>query len=198
MKKLILIGAGGHGKSVYLVAKSTNRWTEIFFLDDNLVASNIIGNFKKRFDFKDDDFFVSIGNNLVRKSIIEKLQLEGFRLVNIISSTSDVTNARIGIGSIVMNHVFINVDSIIGDGVIINNVVFIEHDCNIGNYSHLSPKVTVAGTTKIGQNSWLGVSSTVINNITIGNEIIVGAGSVVVKDLKKSGTYVGIPAKQVK
>ena len=33
--KLIIIGAGGHGRVVADVAMSLNRWEDIVFLDDN-------------------------------------------------------------------------------------------------------------------------------------------------------------------
>jgi sugar O-acyltransferase (sialic acid O-acetyltransferase NeuD family) len=195
MRKLILIGAGGHGKSVEWIARSTNQWSEILFLDEKLKGPKILGNFDKRKNFKNDDFFVSIGDNLTRKKILKQLQKEGFQVVSIISPNSNVTNSKIGIGSIIMNNVFINVDSIISDGVIINNQVLIEHDCQIGEFTHISPSVNVAGRTQIGELSWIGIGANIINNLIIGNEVIVGAGSVVLNNLMEKGTYVGIPAK---
>ncbi len=195
MKKLIILGAGGHGKSVEWIARTSKRWTVILFLDNNLTGNNIVGNFENRTKFRNEDFFVAIGDNLIRKQIILKLQEEGYNLVSIISPNSDITNSKIGLGSIIMNHVFINVNSIIGDGVIINNSVLIEHDCNIGNFTHLSPSVNVAGTTFIGESCWIGIGANVINNLKIENDVIVGAGSVVVDNLLKKGTYLGIPAK---
>ena len=198
MKKLIIIGAGGHGKSVEFVAKFTNCWDEILFLDDENINTKVVGRFEDRIKFIKEDFFVAIGSNPLRKTLIRRLENEGFNIVSIISPNSNITNSIIGIGSIVMNNVFINVDSSIGDGVVINNCVLIEHDCHIGHSAHLSPNVSVAGTSRIGNESWLGIGSTVSNNITIEDKIIVGAGSVVVDNLNEAGTYVGIPAKRIK
>ncbi len=195
MKKLILIGAGGHGKSVEWIARLTNQWSEILFLDEKLKGVKILGNFDNRKKFINEDFFVSIGDNLTRRKIFQQLQQEGFKLVSIISPNSNVTNSKIGLGSIIMNNVFVNIDSIIGDGVIINNNVLIEHDCKIGDFTHVSPSVNVAGTTLIGELSWIGIGSNIINNLRIGNEVIIGAGSVVLNNLIDKGTYVGVPAK---
>jgi sugar O-acyltransferase (sialic acid O-acetyltransferase NeuD family) len=197
MKMLILIGAGGHGKSVEWIAKSTKRWNKIVFLDSKILGSKVVGTFEDRIKFKNEDFFVAVGDNHTRKRLILQLTQEGFNVVSIIAPNSDITNAKVGIGSIIMNHAFINVDTVIGEGVIINNAVLIEHDCKIGNYSHLSPSVNVAGTTQIGDLSWIGIGSSIINNIRIEQEIVVGAGSVVVDNLIYKGTYVGIPAKRI-
>jgi sugar O-acyltransferase (sialic acid O-acetyltransferase NeuD family) len=197
MKKLILIGAGGHGKSVEWVARLTNIWSEIFYLDDNFKGPMAIGSFKDRKNFKNNDFFVSIGDNFTRKKILNQLLEEGFNVVSIISPNSNVTNLKIGRGSIIMNNVFINVDSVIGDGVIINNQTLIDHDCQISDFVHISPSVNVGGTTIIGDLSWIGIGSNIINNLKIGNQVIVGAGSVVIDDLIEKGTYVGIPAKRI-
>lgn len=198
MKKLFIVGAGGHGKSVEYVAKLTNKWDEILFLDNLSGNSKVVGNFEDRIKFINHDFFVAVGDNRIRKILIKQLKKEGFKLISIISPNSNITNSKIGVGTIVMNHVFINVNTIIGDGVILNNSVLIEHDCKIDNFVHLSPNVSVAGTSKIGNESWIGIGSTVSNNISIGDKIIVGAGSVVVDNLDESGTYVGIPAKRIK
>ncbi|MFZ9704023.1 MAG: acetyltransferase, partial [Bacilli bacterium] len=175
MKMLILIGAGGHGKSVEWVAKLTKRWNKIVFLDSKIVNSKVVGTFEDRIKFKNEDLFVAIGDNLTRKRLTIQLIQEGFNLVSIVAPNSDITNAKIGIGSIIMNHAFINVDSVIGDGCIINNAVLVEHDCNIGSYSHLSPSVKVSGTTQIGDLSWVGIGSSIINNIKIEKEIVIGA-----------------------
>jgi sugar O-acyltransferase (sialic acid O-acetyltransferase NeuD family) len=197
MKMLIIIGAGGHGKSVEWVARSTKRWNKIVFLDSKIVSSKVVGTFEDRIKFKNEDFFVAIGDNLKRKSLTIQLIQEGFNVVSIVAPNSDITNAKIGIGSIIMNHAFINVDSVIGDGCIINNAVLVEHDCKIGSYSHLSPSVNVAGTTQIGELTWIGIGSSIINNIKIEQEIVIGARSVVVDNLIEKGTYVGIPAKRI-
>ena len=48
---------------------------------------------------------------------------------------------------------------------------------------------------RVATRTWLGVSASVINNIAICKECMIGAGAVVVKDINKSGTYVGVPAR---
>jgi len=197
MKNLIIIGAGGHGKSVAWVAKSTNKWKNIFFLDDNIKNSLVLGNFQDRLKFKNDDFFIGIGNNTLRKKIFKILKSEKYSLPSIISPSSDTTIAKIGSGSIVMNHCFINVDTIIGECVIVNNNVVIEHDCKIESFCHVSPSVTIGGGTSVKNSSWIGLGSNLIQGLTICANVTIGAGAVVTSSINKKGTYVGIPARQI-
>jgi sugar O-acyltransferase (sialic acid O-acetyltransferase NeuD family) len=197
MKNLIIIGAGGHGKSVAWVAKTTQRWANIFFLDEKVSKDNVIGKFGDRINFKNHDFFVGIGDNTLRRKIFLLLKKEGFSLPSIISPTSNITSAKISNGSIVMNSCFINVDTIVGEAVIINNKSLIEHDCVIGSFSHISPSVNVAGSTKVGELCWIGIGSTIIQNVYISNKVIIGAGSIVIDSIKKPGTYVGAPARLI-
>ena len=197
MNNLIIIGAGGHGKSVAWVAKATKKWKNIYFLDDKIPNNQSIGTFADRIKFKDYDFFVGVGDNKLRKELYLLLKKEGYKLPSIISPTSEITSAKVGNGSIIMNRCFINVDTIIEEGVIINNQVLIEHDCLISSFVHLSPSVNIAGSTKIGELSWIGVGSNIIQSIDITNNVIVGAGSIVIESIEKPGTYVGAPARLV-
>jgi sugar O-acyltransferase (sialic acid O-acetyltransferase NeuD family) len=197
MKKLIIIGYGGHGRSVEWIAKENKQWSEIFFLDESKSGKNILGKLEDRLKFKAYDFFVGIGDNKTRKSLQEQLISEGFNVVSIVAKNAITTNAKIGIGSIIMNQCLINVDSVIGNGVIINNGSIIEHDCVVQDFTHISPNVSIGGTCNIGKECWLGIGSTVINNISIMSNTIIGAGSTLISSVLASGTYVGIPAKKL-
>ena len=76
--KLMIIGAGGHGKVVANIAK-LNGYKEIYFLDDDVLKKyigkyQIIGTTKDIDKYKEEyDFFVAIGNNDIRKNISLKL-----------------------------------------------------------------------------------------------------------------------------
>jgi sugar O-acyltransferase (sialic acid O-acetyltransferase NeuD family) len=197
MKKLIIIGYGGHGRSVEWIAKENKKWTEIFYLDEIKSGGNILGKFEDRLKFKAYDFFVGIGDNKTRKRLQDQLISEGFNVVSIVSKNAITTNVKIGIGSIIMNQCLINVNSEIGNGVIINNGSIIEHDCVVQDFTHISPNVSIGGTCNIGKECWLGIGSTVINNISIKSNTIIGAGGTVINSIFESGTYVGVPAKKL-
>ena len=200
-KKIMIIGAGGHGRVVADIAK-LNGYSDICFLDDKLEnnfckISGTISDFNK---FKDDHvFFVAIGNNAVRKKIIQKLFLYNIDLCSLIHPKAVISDSvKIGRGVAVMAGVVVNSNAHIGDGVILNTCSSVDHDCIVGDYSHIAVGARIAGTVHIGENVFVGAGATVINNLNITDNCIIGAGATVVSDLNKEGIYVGIPAKILK
>lgn len=202
-KKLLIIGAGGHGRVVAEIAKKTNKWKNIHFLDDNenitknsrVEIIDTIDNFN---DYIDDyDMFVAMGNNAKRKEILTELEKKEASIPIILHPRSIIgEEVNIGRGTVVMPGVVISSFARVGKGCIINTGTTIDHDSIIEDYVHLSPGVNIAGTVTVGAESWLGIGSVVINNITITPKCIIGAGAVVIKDLLESGTYIGVPAKK--
>lgn len=200
MKELLIIGAGGHGKVCYSIARQMNLWDNIFFLDDfktgSLLDTEIIGkiNFEK-YDIKYFDLFVAIGDNNLRSRIYEDAKSFGYFIPNLIHPTAQIdSTVSIGNGNVCMPYVVINSSSKIGNCNILNTMSVVEHDCKMGNYIHLSPSTTICGSVEINSFCWLGAGSVVINNLSISENIIIGANSLVTKNLQECGTYLGSPA----
>ncbi|WP_433959454.1 acetyltransferase [Cytobacillus horneckiae] len=199
--KLLIIGAGGHGKVVADVALKTKKWKRIEFLDDRRInlsmGIEVIGksNDTKK-HINDYAIFVGVGNNNTRKKIQKRLEAESATIPTLIHPNSIVgEQVEIASGTVVMAGVIINCCTRIGNGCIINTGATIDHDSLIGDFVHISPGVHIAGTVRVGEESWLGIGSVVSNNINITNNCKIGAGAVVVKDIINTGTYVGIPAR---
>ena len=201
MNRLIIIGAGGHGKVIADNAVK-NGYTDICFVDDNTTGEcmgfPIIG---KCYDLENlsnsnTDFVIGIGNNALRKQIAEKFDVNWVTLIH--PSAQIATNVSVGKGSVVMAGAVINADASVGEHCIINTGAIIEHDNVIEDYVHISPNAALGGTVCIGTGTHIGISATVINNTTICCNCIVGAGAVVIRDIKTSGTYVGVPARKIK
>lgn len=195
MKKLIIIGAGGHGRVVSETAK-LNGYEVIDFLDDadNQYTIGKVADFIKYIGTA--DFTVAIGNNAVRMKIQSELIKSGANVASLIHPNATVSeSASIGKGTVVMAGAVINAGAVVGDGAIINTCASVDHDCRIGNFSHISVGARICGTVVIGNCTWIGAGATVINNINICGGSTVGAGAVVVKDINESGTYVGVPAR---
>ncbi len=201
MHNLIIIGAGGHAKVVVDIANALG-YNILGFLDDN-TAINVFANLKQLGKIEDctkyidkAKFVIAIGNNAVRKRIAEEYNLKFATLIHPSAVVSP--NATIGEGSVVMPLCVINSNTQIGEHCIINTAAIVEHDNTIGDFSHISPNTTLCGTVNIGDICHIGAAATVINNTNICSDCIIGAGAVVTKDINKSGTYVGVPAKVIK
>ena len=203
-KRLLIIGASGHGKVAADIADKMSKWESIGFLDDDesimeCGGVEVLGRISDIHKYiKDADFFVAVGNNSTRKHIQEKLEAVGASIATLIHPSVVLGAAvDIGAGTAVMAGAVINSSSTIGKGCIINTNASLDHDNIMGDYVHISPGVNIAGSVKVMQGAWIGIGASVVNNIEICEGCVVGAGAVVTKSLLEKGTYVGVPAKLV-
>ncbi|MES5891530.1 NeuD/PglB/VioB family sugar acetyltransferase [Bacillus cereus group sp. RP43] len=203
-EKLLIIGASGHGKVIADIALKMKKWKGIAFLDDNeseksSMGIEIIDKSASISKYVDDyDFFVGIGNNVIREKVQRRLEAEGASIPVLIHPSAIIgEQVYLEEGTVVMAGAVINCCTKIGKGCIINTASTIDHDNIIEDYVHISPGAHLAGTVKVGSGTWLAIGSVVINNINITNECKIGAGAVVIRDIAEIGTYVGVPAKRI-
>lgn len=201
-EKLIIIGAGGHGKVVADIAINMNTYKEIFFLD-NLATGNVIGIevLGKSDDYMkwitEADYFVAIGNSKVRQEFLDKLEGSGASIATLVHPRATIgAHVEMGKGTAVMAGAVINPDTKIGRGVIINTACSIDHDNVISDYCHISVGAHLAGTVKVGKHTMVGAGATIINNVEICEGVLIGAGATVIKSINEEGTYVGVPAEK--
>lgn len=204
-RPLILIGGGGHCKSVIEVAESAGYEIKgILDMPDEvgkevLPGHKIIGTDDEIPQYVEEcDFIITVGfikNPALRIKLYNKVKAAGGRLATIIASTAHVSKyAELGEGTVIMHQAFVNAGAKIGDNCIINTFVNIEHDAEVSNQCHISTGTMVNGECKIGENCFIGSQSVCANCIEIASDIIVGAGSVVRKSIRVKGIYAGNPA----
>lgn len=202
MKQLVIIGASGHGKVVADIARK-NGYDKIVFLDDNETVKEcggypVVGTSRDVHRY-DCDIIVAIGNAKIRKRLLENLENDNKSIPVLIHPNAVIAeNVAIDIGTVVVAGAVINPGAKIGKGCIINTCSSVDHDCQIGDYVHVSVGTHIAGTVTVNESTWIGAGAVVSNNIEICSDCMIGAGAVIVKDIKKSGTYVGVPAKRIK
>lgn len=198
--RLIIIGAGGHGKVVADNAIK-NGYTDICFVDDHATGTcmgfPIVGTGADVSSLDDGktDFIIGVGNNEIRKRIAEAHDVNWVTLVH--PSAQIGACVSIGKGTVVMAGAIINPCASIGEHCIINTGAIVEHDNVIGDYAHISPNVALGGTVRVGDLTHVGIGAVVRNNIQICGMSTIGAGAVVVKDIDHCGTYIGVPIKEM-
>lgn len=203
-KPLILIGGGGHCKSVIEAAESAG-YSILGVLDmpedvgKEILSTKVIGTDDDIPSYVDKaEFVITVGfikNPATRIKLYNKVKEAGGRLATIIASTAYVSKyASIGEGTVVMHHAFINAGAQVGKNVIINTFANIEHDAVVGDQCHIATGTMVNGDCKVGNNVFIGSQSVLSNGIVIGDDIVVGAGSLVRKSIQKKGIYSGNPA----
>ena len=197
MKKLIIIGASGHGKVIADIAVKKG-YEDIVFLDDDenvkeCAGFPVIGKTVEAKEM-DGDKIVAIGNPIIR----EKIQNEISGLITLIHPDAVISRrVEIGEGSVIMAGAVINSDTVIGRGCIINTGASVDHDGVIEDFVHISVGAHVAGTVHISEKTWIGAGAIILNNISICENTMIGAGAVVTKNVFERGTYVGVPARML-
>ena len=143
-KKLLILGYGGHGKVVYETAMSMTKdgkdfYDSIDFLDDHApkAAGKIIN--LAKFKGKYDEVFCGIGNNRVRKELLQKAEELGFSIVTIVHATAYVSpTATVEKGTIIEAKAIVNANSVIKSGCIISVGAIVDHDVIVEEYSHVN------------------------------------------------------------
>ena len=138
-KKIVIIGASGHGKVVADIAK-LNGYDEILFLDDDESKTScgkyqVVGTSKGITKYRDYDFIIAIGNNKIREKISDTLEKENIKQTILIHPSADIDEtATIKEGTVVMANAVINASVKIGRSCIINTASSIDHDCIINDF----------------------------------------------------------------
>lgn len=203
-KYLVLVGGGGHCKSVIDVAESAG-YTILAVLDTEENLNKKILNYPitgtdDMIPFYKDraEFLVTVGHikdASLRIGLHRKVEAAGCRLATIIASSAYVSeHASVGAGSVVMHRAFVNAGARVGQGCIINTLADIEHDALIGDYCHISTGAMINGDCRIGGATFIGSQSVVGNGISVAGGCVVAAGSVIRKNLLYKGIYSGNPA----
>ena len=204
MKALVLLGGGGHCKSVIEVAESAGyQILGVLDMPENvgkeILSTKVIGTDDDMPLYVNNaDFVITVGfikNPATRIKLYNRVKEAGGTLATVVASTAYVSKyATIGEGTVIMHHAFVNAGAKIGNNVIVNTFSNIEHDAVIGDQCHISTGAMVNGDCKIGDNVFVGSQSVLANGITIGDDIIVGACSLVRKPICEKGIYSGNPA----
>ena len=191
MNKIILIGGGGHCKSVIDVIEQEARFEIAGIIDKpELLGSKILGYPVIGNDFDLESLAKKYQNALITvgqiKSALARIKLydlaikAGFALPSIVSPNAYISkHSKIGNGTVIMGNVMVNANVSIGDNCIINSKALIEHDCLISSHCHISTNAIINGGVTIGSKSFIGSNVTTKNNITIKENSFIKAGSLV-------------------
>lgn len=202
MRKLAIIGAGGHGRVCADIAHAMRVYDEIAFLDDNPDLTNLqfpyLGESKNWESLSADyEFFIGIGSSLIRRRIQSMLEERGAPIATLVHPSAVLgSNVTLGNGSVLMPATVINTGSSIGRGVIVNTSASVDHDCRIDDFVHVAVGSHLCGTVTVGSDTWIGAGATVINNVSIAEKSLIAAGAVVVASIAESGLYKGVPARK--
>ena len=166
MKKLLILGAGGYGKTVADVAAQLGIYETIRFLDDGRTGPDILGECDRYAEFLEDctEVYPAFGNNTFRKLWLGRLKAAGVPVPTLIHPRAYVSpRATVCAGSVVLPMAVVNTGVTVGEGCIINIGALIDHDSVIESWSHLAPGTIVKAENRIPAESKI-ESGAVIEN----------------------------------
>lgn len=208
MKNLIIIAAGGMGRTLYDMSRESMGYGDEFvikgFIDDNLYALDDFVNYPPILDristytpLENDVFVCSIGGAF-RKKCMEELISRGAQFINLIHRTARIgTNVQLGVGNIVGAYTSIGADAKIGSYNLIQSYTVIGHDVRMGNWNRIDTHVTCVGGTVIGNEADIYTSSVLNHGVVVEDRAHVGACSFVIRRVKEGTTVIGNPAKKL-
>lgn len=191
MQDILLIGGGGHCRSVIDVIEQENKFKIAGIIDqpeclgDTVLNYEVIGNDDElpQLSHQYQYALITIGQIQSPKLRIKLFNLAkqaGFLLPVIISPRAYVSQyAHLEEGTIVMHDVLLNTNVKIGKNCIINTKSLIEHDSVIADNCHISTGVIINGGVKIEKNCFVGSNTTTKESITIKESSFIKAGSLV-------------------
>jgi sugar O-acyltransferase (sialic acid O-acetyltransferase NeuD family) len=201
-KGLVILGFGGHARSVADVALSVG-FNSLLFVDKNAKDGETFLGFTVRKEIygaipQGWECMPATGDNRLRQEQVLFVQSAGWPLATLVSGTATIgAGAEISPGCFVGRHAHIGPMAKVGAGCIINTGAVVEHECIVEDYTHVSVNSTLAGRSHLGKFVFLGTGATVIDGISIVDNVTIGAGGVVVESIGSPGTYVGVPAKKI-
>jgi sugar O-acyltransferase (sialic acid O-acetyltransferase NeuD family) len=212
MKRVIVIGAGGHGREVADILRhqaQNESDLEIHgFVDEDPALDHkvinglpVLGNWSwfEAVDRSEMAVLCAVGSPEIRKQLVERARLIGLSFVNAISPLAHISpSAQIGEGVMMFPYSVAGANSFVGDHAIVNVAATISHDTKIGRYGTLNPGVHLAGNVTVSEGCQLGLSASVVHGVSIGSWTTIGAGAVVLRDLPERVTAVGVPARVIK
>lgn len=176
MKRLLIVGTGGHGRSVAEAALASGDFDTLGFADD--AADNVpqvwgypvwgtttdLAQYRANADVA----IVAIGNNGLREKLCEQLLTAGFELASIVHPRAIVSqSAKIGPGTAIMAGAIVGTEAQLGTGVIVNSGAVVDHHAQVHDYGHLGVNACMAGEAILGRGAWIQAGSSLGYGIKI-------------------------------
>jgi len=189
-ESIILLGGGGHCRSVIDVIEQEDRFEIAGIIDKKELIGEKVLNYP--IIGSDDDLetlrqkykyaFITVGHiksNHIRKKLFSKIKSFNFTIPTIISPLAYISkHSFIDEGTIIHHFAVINACAKIGKNCIINTKALIEHDAIIEDNCHISTAAVINGGTIVKENSFFGSSAVSKEYIKVDG--FIKAGSLVV------------------
>jgi UDP-perosamine 4-acetyltransferase len=195
-KRLVIYGAGGHGRALAALVRDSEDYQIVGFLDDGLSVGTqvddwqVLGGGEKLTELAQAGIHLAINgvggitDRSVRLSVYDQLSRAGFHCPTVIHRTSFLEDScDYADGVQIFPFVYVGTQVKVGYGCILNTGTIVSHDCTLADYVTLSPGATLAGGVTIGEATLIGMRATVNLDLHIGKRAVIGNGATVKADV---------------
>lgn len=188
----MVVGAGGHGRSVAEAAMLGGSWQEIVFVDDAFAQQKSSGRWPIVSDTAHlhtvvsagDNAVVAIGNQATRMRLFQRLADLKAMLVTVIHPNAWVSaDAAVGAGTTIMAGAVVGTHATVGCGSIINANATVDHDVCLGEFAHLGVGVSLAGGVVVGDRAWLQAGVSAGYHVKVLPDSVIESGAALKVDL---------------
>ena len=146
VKRLVILGFGGYGRTVADVAHQLGYSTIVL---DDADSDHPLSSFKSYINFS-TSFIPAFGNSAFRMEWINRVEESGGQLATLIHPTAYVSpTATISPGCVILPHAIVNTDVVIDRGCIINLGAIVDHGCILEEGVHICLGAIVKGENRI-------------------------------------------------
>lgn len=206
MKDLIIVGAGGLGRKVFVCLRrlnSDNKWNILGFIDDDEHALDgkkcdleIIGKISEWKPNENQVFVMAISDPHTKHIVSDKMLSKGAKFETIISPDVIMGDyVEIGEGSVVMTPYNVESGAKIGKFVTLLGST-IALDGKLGDYSTTGGFANLT-YANIGKEVYVGSHAVILSHVNVGDGAYIGVGSIVIKDVPAYAQVFGNPARVV-
>jgi acetyltransferase EpsM len=207
--RVLVWGAGGHGKVVVDALMLSTEWeiaaiidedseknaTELLGVKVSLLNGDLMGSARR---FKCDCVAIAIGDNYTRHQKFQQIRNAGLRPVNVIHPSARISQfVKIGEGVTILAGTTISAGTVIEDNVCVNTAASVDHDNYLENSCHIFPNATLTGGVRVREFAYVGSGAVITPNLTVQKYSYVGAGAVVLNDVPEGMIVCGSPAKTI-
>lgn len=184
-RRIIIVGAGTHGRAVAEAVSLLPDFELIGFLDDGALQSDtvfdlpVLGgvDFLPRLSRSVDGVVVAIGSNRVRERIHERVLQLKIEVQTIVHPRAFVSpSALLGPGCMVMAGAQVGTEARLGRGVLVNTNAVVDHHCVVEDFAHVGTAAAMAGCAFLGARAWMQAGSAIGYGVRVAADEVLDVG----------------------
>jgi UDP-perosamine 4-acetyltransferase len=207
VRRIVLIGAGGHARVLIEVLRARREKIAGFVSNDPQNDAGEMGELPHL--CTDEELLAagpegidlvngigSTGKSDRRRRLFERFHEAGFRFATVMHPAAIMaSDVVLGEGAQVMAGAVLQPGVVVGANAIVNTGALVDHDVRLGDHCHVAPGACVAGAVTIGEAAHVGAGSTVIQSVRVGDGALIAAGATVIRDVPAGIVVAGVPAR---